>query len=196
AQGVKSLDKRMDGIDRGLSSEAKDLSRAAATLDQLSAGLAVQIQDQVHTSAALDVMDGRVSALEIRSRSLVNSQAGIGVDAARERARRRALAEDVSKLQSGLASVRADLSRQSGQIQSAQTSLQRIDSMDELLTMVQQDVEANDEELAEAKQALKRLETPSDSGPGWWRALVDYKYLPIVATGLAVAALGVAATQH
>jgi hypothetical protein len=59
-------------------------------------------------------------------------------------------------------------------------------------------VETDDEELVELKQSVHRLE-PDSSGGGnaaWWDGVATWKYLPAVATGLGVVAVGVAAFHH
>ncbi len=194
--GLEDLRGRSVSLETDLREQQSGVSSLAGAVDAAEATLDAHTRAQARLARREEALAGRVGALEGRQSALDESLAGVGVRLSREQARRRGLARDLAALSEEVQSLRAGLARQSDRVSATQASLKRLDALDQLLGLVQKDVQANDEELVGVQRELARLERPDQEGPAWWRALVGYKYLPVLATGLSVLALGLEASRR
>jgi chromosome segregation ATPase len=138
-----------------------------------------------------------MDSLERKSLGLDEAQASTAVSVAAGASQQQASAREIEALKQDVAANQDSLDAGLKELKATQDSLTRLDSMEDLLGMVKRDVESNDEELVEVKQSLKRLEAPpSSENAQWWDQMASWKYLPAVATGLGVVAVGIAAFHH
>jgi len=194
---LRALDSRLRDQDGRIQDQSIRVSAVAASLEDNAAALASTAKAQERLSAALEGLRERIESLERKSLGLSDAQAGASVASAAEVVQQEAFSKDLLALKRDLAVNQDSLSAGLKTLNSTQVALSRLDSMDELLALVKKDVDSNDEELVEVKQTLQRLEpAPSSDNAAWWDSVISYKYLPAVATGLAIVALGVAAFHH
>jgi len=141
----------------------------------------------------------RLDSQEAKSQSLQETQSKAAVSAEAGLARFDELRKDLDTLKADLANSQDSLASGLKELQDTRGALSKLDSLQELMTMLKRDMDNDDEELVEVKQSLKRLEPSPSDGPGnaaWWDGLAGWKYLPALATGLSVIAVGVAALHH
>ncbi|HTB22267.1 MAG TPA: hypothetical protein VK914_06140 [bacterium] len=194
---LRAMDRRLREQDGLLQDQAQRLSGVAGALDDASVALSAGARAQERLVRELDAVSDRVQRLESKSLSLEEGQATAAVSASSSDARQQQLALDLAALKKELANNTEALASGLKELKATRESLARLDSLAELLGMVKRDEESNDEELVEMKQTLQSLEpSPSSPNAAWWDAVLSWKYLPAVATGIGVVALGVAAFNH
>jgi chromosome segregation ATPase len=191
---LRLQDSRLREQDGRLQDQAIRISGVASALDDASAALASNARAQARLEAALEGLRERIESLERKSLSLDEAQAANAVSAASGSAQELILAQGLAALKQDLAANEDKLAEGLKELRSTQAALAKVDSMDELLGMVKRDEESNDEELVEVKQTLQGMEpAPTSENASWWESVASWKYLPAVATGLAIVAVGVAA---
>jgi chromosome segregation ATPase len=207
ASDLKDLHDKLLGAvqDQGerLGDEAHRLSRTAEQVEDLRGELRTQAQTAKALDVSLSSLGSSLSDLDKRVAVLSEAAAAKDVDAAGQSAKLKALSDDLGALHlqaednakamkdslADLATLREDLKQRQG----------KLDSLTELLTVIKKDVDDNSEEIVEVKQSLARLQqapTPAAMVEGdWWEAALQWKYLPALAVGLSVVAVGVAASR-
>lgn len=204
--GVEALQKsdaervrRMDDLSgklKELASRQRDqaaaLSRCAASIQECDSGLAADASARQRLAVALDGLSQRLDAAETKLRALDEGQAREGVSAAAAATREADLAKEVGALRKQLDDGKQRLDAGLKELDTVREGLGRVDGLEEITGMLKKDLETDEEEIVEAKQALKRLEPPPADGPGnaaWWDGIATWKYLPALAAGLSVIAV-------
>ena len=198
---LRDEDSRLREQDGRIQDEALRLSRTARSLDELSAALSAGTAAQERLSTVLEGLRQRVESLELKLRFVDEEQGKAAVTAAAGETRLGGLDKDLAALKLELRAQGDSLAAGLKELEETRGALAKLDTQEELLAMLKKDTQTNDEELVEVKQGLKRLEpqSPAEDGAGnaaWWEGVAGWKYLPAVATGLGVVALGVAAFHH
>lgn len=195
---LRMQDKRVRELDGRTQDEALRLSRAAKVLDELYGALASETEARAQLAAALQAMNSKIESLEDKSQAMGEAQSKAAVSAEAGLARFDELRKDLDTLKADLAGSQENLATGLKELEDTRGALSKLDSLQELMTMLKRDMDNDDEELVEVKQSLKRLEpAPSEgSDSAWWEGVASWKYLPALATGLSAIALGVAAFHH
>ena len=176
----------------------------SGSLKEQAGRLDAQAQQAKALEASLSALAASLGDLDKRLKALADDASARDVDAAGQGAKLKSLAEgqDTLRLQSeanaktmrdglaDIAALREDLKQRQA----------KLDSLTDLLTVMKRDVDSNSEEIVEVKQGLKQAaqQAPAPSvsaGDDWWDQALEWKYLPAVAVGLSVIAVGVAASH-
>ncbi len=188
---------QLGGLAARIDAQTESVSRVAQALANEAAILKSLRDRQDRSEARWETLDGRWAALERRTQGLDERDAAAGVHAAEFGARLALLGAQFDGLKRSLAADQASLADTLAEVRKERVSLGRLDRLEELLGALQSDLRANDEELAEVQQDLKRLEpSPASRDAAWWEGVASWKYLPAVATGLATTALIWAASRR
>lgn len=207
--GLKAQDDRLEALGARLDAQSAALSGSARSADKALKEEAQAIEllqgSRQKADASLELQRQRLDAAEAKTQALDADASKARAASSLRDARLDAMTKDLAALKQDLSDSHDSLAAGLKQIEANRSDLQarsaKLESLSELLAAMKKDIDSNNEELVEAKQSLKRLEaaavTPAaDSNAAWWDAVLGWKYLPAVATGLGAAALGVAALHH
>ncbi len=205
ASDLKDLHDQLVGLVQDqVGDQAHRLSKTAEQLDELQGELRTQAQTAKALDASLATAGSTLSELDRRVAALGQEAAAKDVYAAGQEAKLKGLSDDLTALRlqdevsskvmkdglADIAALRDDLKQRQA----------KLDSLTDLLAVIKKDVDDNSEEIVEVKQSLKRLEqapSPESMVSGdWWGQALQWKYLPAVAVGLSVIAVGVAASHQ
>lgn len=196
AESARAQEERLLG-------QARRLSRVAAAVDESEASLKGMADASARLQSALEGLRARLDAVEKRAQSLDEAAGKAAVaDQARD-VRLDGLAKELAALKAEIVGNRDSLDAGMKQFAATQADLKergaKLESLSDLLGVMKRDVESNNEELVEVKQALKKLEAAPASGAAenaaWWDEVLRWPYLPAVATTLGAVAIGVAASR-
>lgn len=168
-------------------------------LDQ-SSGSLKSLQSQLNQGQdALDRARQSLADLAGRLQGLEQAQARAGVEAAAAGTRLEAQAKGLEQLRLQQNEDRVFLKNALKDLAATRDELQersrKLSSLSDLLAVMKKDVESNHEELVEMKQTLRRFEpvAAQKSQAAWWEQALRWPYLPAVAVGLSLVAVGLAA---
>jgi chromosome segregation ATPase len=185
-----------------LDEQARRLSRTAASLVELQAELKLQSQSSKGLDSSLAGLTVSLADLDKRVSALSQGAAAKEVDAASQAATLKKLGEDLAGLRNDLEGGAKQMRDGLAEIATLREDLKqrqaRLDSLSDLLQVMKKDLDGNSEEIVELKQSVKRLEA-APAGPGapeWWEQALTWKYLPAVAVGLSLVAVGLAAAHQ
>jgi DNA anti-recombination protein RmuC len=185
---------------RRLDEQAQRLSRNAQALDEAVAAIKALQSSRAQAQGALDSARQRLDELAQRLQSLDQAQARSGREAAVRDGRLDAVVREQGELRLQQEQDRDALQAALKSLESTRKELDersaKLASLAELLGVMKKDLESNHEQLIELKQDLKPAVAAAPSASGAWheRAL-RWPYLPAVAVGLSLGALGVAASR-
>lgn len=188
--------------DERLQETARRLSRVAASVDEGAASLKAADEAQSRLQSAVEGLRSRLDSVEKKAQNLDEAAGRAAVGTQAQDTRLSAFAKDLSGLKQELSGSRESLDVGMKEFAATKAELKersaKLESLSDLLSVMKRDVENNNEELVEVKQSLKRLEAAPVAGAdadnaAWWDQALRWKYLPAVATGLSVVAVGVAA---
>jgi septal ring factor EnvC (AmiA/AmiB activator) len=187
-----------------LEDQARRLSRTAASLNDLQGELRTQAQSAKALDASIAGVGSTLSELDKRVAALSQSAATKDVDATAQAAKLKNLSDDLAALRQDLEGGGKKMREGLAEIAALREDLKqrqtRLDSLTELLAVMKKDVDSNSEEIVEVKQSLKGYQVaaaPQDKSAGdWWEQALEWKYLPALAVGLSVVAVGLAAAKR
>lgn len=202
---LQSLQRRLDAVSLAAAQladgQAQSLSRNAQVLARVDDSLRDLQGAQSRSQAALDGVEQRLKDLNQRLQAVEQTQARSGSEAA-------VVGGRLDALDKGQATLRARLDDGDQQLKDALKRLdasraematrgEKLASLTDLLSVMKQDQDNDHEELVELKQTLKRYEPSADApeAGSWWDRALRWPYLPAVAVGLSLAAVGVAASK-
>jgi chromosome segregation ATPase len=180
--------------------QARRLSAVADAMDESVAALKAQAADAQRMDQRLAAAEQALAAAGVKLQALDLAQAKAAVDAGAQQSRVDAGLTDLSGMKAALGAIGDQVAAAAKDYAGTRADLKertdRLQSLADLLAVLKQGQESNDEELVEVKQSLKRLETPpsvaaSLTDGAWWDQLLAWKYLPALATGLGIVAVGV-----
>ena len=200
AEAANSLAKRAS---ENLEDQAHRLSRTASSLNELQSELRTQAQSAKALDISIAGVGSSLGDLDKRVAALGQAAATKDVDASSQAAKLKLLSDEMVALRTesegGSKQLReslAEIAALRGDLKQRQAKL---DSLTDLLTIMKKDVDNNNEEIVEVKQALKGYQTltaPQDkSASDWWEDVLGWKYLPVLAVGFSAVALGLAASK-
>lgn len=195
---VAALDSRAQSQQDGLDDQARRVSAAAAAVAEQAASLRDLTAVQARLEQRLAAAEQALSQAQARLQSLDEGEAKAGVALGAESARVDALAPQLAAFKQELSNAQDSLQASAKDYAATRATLEerssKLDSLSELLGVLRQGLQTDDEELVEVKQALKRLEPKETDASldnlAWWDQLLTWKYLPAVATGLGIIAVG------
>jgi chromosome segregation ATPase len=185
---------------RRLDEQAQRLSRNAQALEEAATAVKALQSAQAQAQGGLDSARQRLDELTRRLQALDQAQARSGSEAAARDSRLDAMARAQGELRLQQEQDRDALEAALKSLESTRKELDarsiKLASLAELLGVMKKDLESNHEQLIELKQDLKPAAAVAPSAAGtWYERALRWPYLPAVAVGLSLGALGVAASR-
>lgn len=172
------------------------LERRIHDIDQRVSGAArVKDDDLRALRASLDQASESLRGFELRLGALERGQKeqGEGLQLARK---------DLVELSAALQTAREELGAARKKVDANQVELKaradKLEDLVDLLGALRRDLNANNEEIVDLRRQIGALDgksQPQGSNGQWWDEALRWPYMPVVATGLAAIALGVAASK-
>lgn len=198
-----NLREQNDKLNDKLNEQARRLSRTASILDEVQAEVRADTQASKGLEASVAGLSAGIASLDKRFAAMREANAAKDIQSAAQATKLQGLSDDLGALklaqEGGLRQLKEGLANIAALREDLKQRQSKLEGLADLLGVIKKDVDSNSEEIVEVKQALKLYEKAPEAkadGGEWWDQVLRWKYLPAVAVGLSVVAVGVAVSNR
>lgn len=179
--------------------QARRLSDVADALGDQDARLKSQAAAAQGVEQRLTAAEGSLASVVVKLQALDEAQAKAAVSAAAQQTRLDGGLAEVDALKTALGAAQDQITGAAKDYAATRVEMgqrsEKLQGLVDLLDVLKKGLDSDDEELVEVKLALKRLEPKpapdaSLTNAAWWNGILTWKYLPALATGLGIVAVG------